>query len=153
MWAGDGNNTKPWIPGEVSETRIWMAVTIQVTWVHLTASGSLGLFSYRECCELQEHITCHFLSVCESTGRQINMLTLEHEPGGCWEGITWPLSVLLWLGCVPCSSLLPYPVLSTPLLFLFFSGFYLWPVRTCFTIVVVITTNTGNHKLFYWGLY
>lgn len=83
MWAGDGNSTGPWITGEVSETRIWMAVTIQMMWVKGCRSCSpwkgLGLFSFRECCELQKRTTCPLLSVCKSTGTQVNMLTLQHS--------------------------------------------------------------------------
>lgn len=47
-------------------------------WVSLAARRSLGLFSYEECCELQEHVTCHFPSVCKYPRRQVTMLTLEH---------------------------------------------------------------------------
>ena len=84
----------------------------------------------------------------------------------CWLWNTKPWGILkrdpvalpvLSLGLVPrfSSTLLSCPILSTALVF-FFPAFYLWPshqnLRTCFTVVIVIT-NTGNHELFYGGLY
>ena len=79
-------------------------------WVSLAVHRSLGLFSCKELCELQEHVTCHFPSACKSTGRQVTMLTLEHRTmGAAEEGSRGSSGSFSWFGSV---SFLCSPALS-----------------------------------------